>query len=197
MSEHVSASVDRERFYNPFAELAHASGVLLDTAKGLKDGYFYQWMSSILVSAFALEGFLNLIGQRLFPCWKRLERRLSPIAKLELIAHAAQAPLDHNARPYQTIGKLFKFRNDLAHPKPQRLRPKPSREQGDLESIRRNYPRVPWEAECSAEFAQRVREDVAAVSQALCKAAGLEAYELPKGVDSYTIGFLDPPTRET
>ena len=47
--------------------------------------------------------------------WKRLERSLSPEAKLDLICEKLKLDFPEGERPRQTISILIDFRNTLAH----------------------------------------------------------------------------------
>lgn len=187
MSDQVSATVDRKRFYNPFAELSHANGVLLANAKEQHDGWLYECMTSILISAFSFEAFLNLVGERLFPFWSDVERPLQLMTKLKIVLQRTGVNPDFGARPYQTLTALLRFRNSLAHPKPEWLVETGVKEEGSLEQMRRTKPPVEWEANCTLAFAERVHEDVAAIATDLWRAAGLPDDELHMRGHGYSI----------
>lgn len=96
--------------------MLHASKVILYIGQENIGGVFYQYMSSLVFTAFALEAYLNHIGEKLFGCWDDL-KRISPLGKLNVIAEKLGVEKDDGKRPFQTIKVLFDFRNDIAHGK--------------------------------------------------------------------------------
>src|SRR4030042_2406745 len=104
----MKAKISKERQVNTYAEMWHASNVMLDKVKENPEGSFYQLMASLIFTAFTLEAYLNHIGQRIFKCWDDLEQ-LSPKKKLGLIAEKLKIERDDSKRPFQTIDKLLKF----------------------------------------------------------------------------------------
>ena len=64
--------------------------------------------SSLLLSAFAFEGYLNYLGRKLFPSWRDFERSLSWQSKTKLIADRIGFTLDEKMCPqFKTIKRLF------------------------------------------------------------------------------------------
>lgn len=153
--------VNRERPYNPFAELSHANFVMLTNAKNQQSGCFYESMASIIMSAFSFEGFLNLIGNKLDQSfWGKIERKWSYKRKLDFILNKINITEDLDSRPYKTLKTLFYFRNDIAHPKPAILKEENKIEKGEKEEIRRKYPKLEWENNCTLDFANVAYDDV-------------------------------------
>jgi len=112
MAKH-KAKVSKKGQVNTYVEMWQASSVMLDKAKKNPEGSYYQLMASLIFTAFTLEAYLNHIGQRIFKCWNDLEQ-LSPSRKLNVIAEKLEVEKDDGKRPFQTVSKLFKFRNDIA-----------------------------------------------------------------------------------
>jgi len=177
--------VNRERFYNPFSVLSHSNRVILENAKK-QQSKCYEYIASIILSAFSFEGFLNLIGNRLFLCWKEIERTWSYSKKLECILKNIGFKANYGVRPYQTIGKLFKFRNELAHPKPQNLKDENKIEKGDEEEIRRKQPQMEWEKNCTRDFATMSYEDVNQIAKEIWEKAGFDLSDMYSRGHSYT-----------
>jgi hypothetical protein len=82
-------------------------------------------MVAMTLAAFAMEAFLNLLGEQTF-CdkygeseglrkWERLERRLGAQEKLDLLVAMHGFGLDTTKEPYSLIAALFKYRNMIAH----------------------------------------------------------------------------------
>lgn len=107
--------------------------------------------TSILYSAFSLEAYLNYAGDRLFECWGEIEKGLSPIAKIKLIAEQQNLELDFGCRPLQTVAKVFNLRNLVVHPKAELA-------QGDYALVD-NLPKPVWEASSTIQLANRAIED--------------------------------------
>ena len=168
------AEVSKERQINTYAEVWHASYVMLEKAKKDPEGSYYQLMASLVFTAFTLEAFLNHIGQSIFKCWDDLEQ-LSPLRKLNLIAETLEIRKDEGKRPFQTISKLLRFRNDVAHGKTVHLK---STDQitvvdSEFDQHMRDSLQTPWQNYCNLENAERAREDVEEVCHIIHRASGL------------------------
>lgn len=168
------AKVSKERQVNTYAELWHASNVMLEKAKKDPKGSYYQLMASLIFTAFTLEAFLNHIGQSIFKCWNDLEQ-LSPSRKLNLIAEKLEIERDNGKRPFQTVSKLFRFRNDVAHGKTVYLK---SANQITVVDYKFNqhmqeFLQTPWENYCNLKNAKRAREDVEKICRIIHKASGI------------------------
>lgn len=172
------AKVSRERQVNMYAEMRHASRVILEKAKQDPEGAFYQWMASLVFTAFMLEAFLNHVGQNVFKCWTDLERKLSPLEKLNLITEKLGIEKDDGKRPFQTVPALFKFRNDLAHGKTIHL----EEEQivvmdldgdSDHKHLRKSLE-THWEKYCTLKNAERVLEDIESICRTIHKVSGMK-----------------------
>jgi len=120
MDNPIKAVVSRERDQNMFAELSAAHRVLLENAQEQRDGYFYEFLSCLILAAFKFEAFLNHIGPRLLPYWEQMER-LPHKNKLVIITTHLKITPDVGCRPYQTLSDLFKARDAVAHGKPMSL----------------------------------------------------------------------------
>ena len=113
--------VSKKRDYRPHSEAMHGANVLLELSAEKREGFYYEWMGSLLLCAFAYEGYLNFLGRVLFPSWEEFERQLSWQSKTKLLADRLSAKIDEGKEPFQTIRLLFKFRDRIAHPKPKEL----------------------------------------------------------------------------
>ena len=113
--------VSKKRDYRPHSEAMHGARVLLRLSAEQRKGHYYEWLGSLLLSAFAYEGYLNFLGRKLFPSWEDFERQLSWQSKTKLIADHVALVLDEGREPFQAVKSLFKFRDQIAHPKPKDL----------------------------------------------------------------------------
>jgi hypothetical protein len=109
------AIVTRDRVVHTYAELWHASECVLEVGERERIGSSFQFLSSIVLTAFTLEAFLNHVGPTVLSSWGRLER-VPWRSKLDLLCELLKVQMPgENERPLQTISKLFRFRNTLAH----------------------------------------------------------------------------------
>jgi hypothetical protein len=117
----MSVRISKKRDYRPHAEALHGARVLLNMSANQPKGCYYLWMGSLLLSAFAFEGYLNFLGRVLFPSWESFERTLSWQGKVNLLGDRVGFVADEGCESFQTVKLLFKFRDRMARPKPQEL----------------------------------------------------------------------------
>lgn len=158
--------VKKQRALHTYAELWHASRCVLEVGQTSATGSAWQFLSSIVLTAFAFEAYLNHIGPKALASWPGVER-LSPLSKFDLICEVLHVsyPQGYDARPLQTLVKLFNFRNDIAHGRSQTLQPEPIlRDVNEsLQSFIGEQPRADWERLVRTDsFAVRSRADVEA-----------------------------------
>ena len=72
---------------NTYAHLWHASKSVLAVGQAVQAGSTWQFLSSILLTSFAFEAYMNHIGNLMYgkDAWGSLHERKSPIEKLEVI----------------------------------------------------------------------------------------------------------------
>jgi len=184
-SDKVKVKVKRSREVKPFNELASANYVILDNAKQNRAGCFYEYLTSIMLSAFSFEAYLNQIGSKLFDYWDQMER-LPWRNKMTIITAHLKLGIDQKRRPFKTISSLFKFRNMIAHCKPELLNTE-TIEEGNMEEIRRKKPLTEWENLCSLEFAQQAYDDVGKLVKMIHDKAGFSIDDLYNRVYGYEI----------
>ncbi len=141
-------------------------------------------LSSILLTAFTIEAYLNHVGPKLFESWSALES-LSPQSKLDLISEKIGLKLPTGRPPLQSVGELVRFRNSLAHGKSQTISPKDVLRDVDdhVENCLRERPLADWEKLCTPAHARRLRKDVEKLVHAIHSAAGIKGeYPFVHGV---------------
>jgi hypothetical protein len=165
----------RRRDVHTYCELWSAAYSLLLQGRSEEEGSYYQFMGSLVFTAFSLEAFLNHIGPKLFMSWSDHER-LGPREKLDLVACRVGVKVNYGQRPWQIMKKLFEFRNDVAHGKSVKVLKK------DTIPLKRYQPgpvdlaRTRWEEFCTHKNAERAREDVERMVHALNEASGLREH---------------------
>lgn len=177
MTKDPEVVVTKQRTVHTYSELWHASKCVLDVGLSNPSGCSWQFLSSALLTAFCFEAYMNHLGARHLPVWNALER-LGPIDKMELLCHEldVQFPLRSGGRPLQTVDKLFRFRNAMAHGKTMDLSYKPkTMTVNDYQVEHEKMLLADWEVLiANSEFAQLAREDVLAVLTKLHEASGDE-----------------------
>lgn len=162
--------VTKQRTVHTYSELWHASDCVL--ALGIKnpEGSVWQFLSSVVLTAFAFEAYLNHVGAATFDCWEQLDR-LPPWSKFELICEKLQVNFSEGqgVRPLQTVSRLLKFRNTIAHGRSGELKAKPAtRTTENYQSALNESLLSDWEQLVRTdEFAVRARQDVTAVLEKL------------------------------
>lgn len=132
-------------------------------------------LGALALFFFALEGYLNWLGQAVAPeVWDQersffsrapFQGALGKLHYLQTILHTD--PLEKNARPFTTLEKLQELRHALAHPK----REKGERMvDGELPEFMTRY-RGRLDRLVSRAFAHEAKEDISRVAEDLHKAA--------------------------
>jgi len=156
--------VNKKRSVYTYSELWHASNCVLKSGIENPTGCSWQFLSSILLTAFSFEAYLNHVGQRTIKCWEQLER-LPPWSKFELLCESLEItfPDGTGKRPLQTVTKLLDFRNTIAHGKSLEIVANPeTRDVNDnLDHYLGQRTLTSWEEMIQTkDFPERVREDV-------------------------------------
>jgi len=170
--EKEKVKVSKSRQVNTYLEMWRVSYWTMRQAEKEVEGSYFQIMASLIYTAFTLEAYLNHIGKQIFGCWDDLER-LSPRKKLNVIAEKLGVEKDDGERPFQTVKKLFDFRNDVAHGKTIFL--KTEDEIRIVDSKLDDYMHKPleaeWEKYCTQDNAKLAREDVESIMWKFHKAS--------------------------
>ena len=163
----------KKRPVKMYYELNHASSVLIDRSKELPNGAFYEYMASLLFSAFTFEAYLNHLGNKLFKNWDDLEN-LRWYEKLIVITNHIDLVIDKSRRPFQTIGELFNFRNSISHGKSEFLSKISEIDTDKFDPYKEELPKTKWEKYCTLKNAKRVKKDVEKMITKLHKKAGYD-----------------------
>lgn len=168
------ARVTKTRDVRTHAELWRTADWLLEAGQRETRGSTHQFRASLVFRAFALEAFLNWLGQHLVPHWSYLER-LKPKEKLDLLSDLIKVEPDYGSRPWQILKDLFGFRNDIAHGKPEKLDYEGVEDLNDfLDGKLGEVIRTDWEKFCTPENAIRAKEDVEKIASILYESANLK-----------------------
>ena len=103
-------SVTSERNIYTYGYLHSAATWAFEQAEMTEEGRFYNCMSSIILSAFCIEAYLNHIGNELLPYWDdEVKKGLSIQNKLKIICHHIGIIPDFSRRPFQSFIQIIKY----------------------------------------------------------------------------------------
>ncbi|WP_156184333.1 hypothetical protein [Cellvibrio sp. pealriver] len=165
--------IEVKREVRTYAEFWHTSTCLLEMTNEIKEGQYHLVMGSLVFTAFTLEAFLNHAGEKVFSCWKDLER-LSPKEKLNVISEKIELKIDYGVRPWQLINELFQFRNDIAHGKNITLKLSDTKTLTNYRldpNLQHYNAETRWEKYCTKENAERARSEVIEIVELIYNSA--------------------------
>jgi hypothetical protein len=177
MIDNRKVKIEKTRQVNTYETIWRVSYWTLDQAKKEVGGSFYQITASLVFTAFTLEAYLNHIGKIVFECWDDLDR-LSPNAKINVIAEKLKVNNDNSKRPFQTIRILFDFRNDIAHGKTITLSDTKVFQITDKkhEIYMHESLEPKWVRYCTIDNAEQARVDVEKIMKLFNDSAGMKDY---------------------
>ena len=190
------ATVEKKRDVRAYATLWNASEKVLLVGLRVPAGAAWQFLSSIVLTAFAFEAYLNHIGPKLLASWEELDR-LSPKAKFELLREVLGVKFagGWGERPLQTLTTLLKFRNTIAHGRSQTLREGPTLIEAEhVDAHVGEFLRPDWEHLIrDADFAKKARKDVRAILEQLHAVVPEPKERLfTSGFATGSVAFQDP-----
>ena len=154
-----SIHISKERQLITYSDFWNTSKFLLENGQSNERGSYYQFLGSLMFSAFTFEAFLNHIGEHLFSSWPELERKLSHRAKLALISEKLDFKIDYSRLPWQIIPTLFGFRDKVAHGKNEMLRLEKVVPHDDhYEKVMHEFMFAEWQKFATEENAVNVRK---------------------------------------
>ncbi|MEE9202147.1 MAG: hypothetical protein V3U31_02995 [Dehalococcoidia bacterium] len=164
-------SVSSERSVHTHVYLYSAATWAWDQAEGTEEGRFYNCMSSIILSAFCIEAYLNHIGSELLPYWDDdIKKGLSIQSKLKIVCCHVNLVPDFSRRPFQSFKAIVKFRNLLAHAVTEKVSEKSTQPVRD--EMRVKYPETWWEKQSNLLVAKRWLSDTESIINAIHNATG-------------------------
>jgi len=155
-------AVTKIREFRPHADHLHGARVFQKLAKRGIDGSYYQRVGCLAFCAFALEAYFNHVGQLTLSYWSEAEFA-PPLAKLRLLAAEFGVALDASRRPLQTVVKLFRYRNWLAHSRSETITEETEHTADSYERTFYDEPLHQWESFATLPNMARAIEDVEAV----------------------------------
>jgi hypothetical protein len=175
------------RTVRTYSDLWAGSQALLARAQEEPKDAYWLTMSSLLLSAFTFEAYLNHLGAERIKFWAEIES-IKLLDKFRALCKELDYDADFSRRPCQTLRPLIRFRNAIAHGKSKVLTD--TGYSTEEKPFPDTPPKTEWEEYCSSVNAQRAVEDVSALMRELDRRAGLPV--LPFRVLSSTSGFARP-----
>ena len=183
------AVYEGEREVRTFADLAHGADVLIMKTEQDQKGSYYTTMSSLLLTAFTFEAYLNHLGNKTIKFWEEIEP-IKVMDKYLVLCKELDLRPDFSRRPYQTLRALFKFRNSIAHGKSQIL--KETKAVSSKDDPHAHSPRTEWEEYCELNNAKRAKADISEVIKELHRAAGLGDHPFMHGMAIGSVSLKSP-----
>jgi hypothetical protein len=146
--------VQRDRDFKPHHILIDAAKLALESAEAKVAGWTYFELTAITFSALALEALTNSFGQRLVTRWSDFESS-SPIAKLRIICSRLNVEPNFETEPWATTLWLVKFRNQVAHAKPESIKFDKTMTEEEFQKLRFEFPNSKLEMQISLVNAKR------------------------------------------
>lgn len=184
--------VDNEWTTFTYVYLHRNARFALDLAEETAEARLYHYMNSIIMSAFALEAYINHLCAEELPFWKEIER-LSPQKKLNIICSYLNFNLDKSQRPFQSFKQIFRIRNSLAHGRTETTHRNNEIELAGQTDFHK-YKKTEWELACTKEGAERFFNDMTEMIEKLHTHTGqkLPAFGMfGKGSGSSTVIHSD------
>ncbi len=166
----VSAKVrvQRDRDFAPHHILLGSANMALESAENKEPGWLYHELIAITFSALALEALTNAFGERLVERWKDFESA-SPIAKVRMLAQKLEIEVNFAEEPWSAVLWLVKFRNSVAHAKPEAVKFDEIMTREEFEARRREYPKSKFELGISTANARRAVNTVESILDSFCE----------------------------
>jgi hypothetical protein len=181
----------RERNLITYSEHWHSSLTFLQLGIENPKGSYHQFLGSIIFTAFALEAFLNHVGESLFKSWADLEK-LAPRGKINVIAEKIGLKVDFGAMPWQVVPEIFGVRNKVAHGRNELLQDERMLSVDSYDERMGEILRAPWQTYATRENAERARERVEEICKAVWAKAEFDERTLFRsGMQSGTAEFLE------
>lgn len=171
MAQKFEVRTEAERFiHNDLANCAFdfQQQTIAKIESGQTNGVYHTMMASLIFSAFSIEAKVNYVGWRVLS--NGWPERANLREKLELLCVLLDLKLDWGHRPLQTVVQLKRFRDTLAHGKPEIV---DETVVVNLEPEIWDALRGQWETAVNRDFVDRCREDEDALWKALLSAAGI------------------------
>ena len=139
--------------------LLSAAGRALDSAKAEPRGHWWDCLGTILYCSLSVEAIGNTYGEAFITRWQDFESA-SPPAKIRLVAERCGLQANFSDTPWSIVPELIRFRNRIAHAKPENISVEAVHSQEDYEKYLYQRPASKLEKMVTLSFAQRSYDSV-------------------------------------
>lgn len=157
----------QKRHFSAHHMLIEASRVACERARKQEHDWRSDALTTMTFSALAIEALCNLIGEHKFEDWEDFESS-SPNAKLRILAMKLSINYKKPEEPWNTAHWLFKFRNRVAHPKPELIKEENLLTQKELGKRWFDRPKSKLEREITVPNAARALKAAQSLKDLLC-----------------------------
>ena len=112
--------VYKERHFVPYHYLLAIARIAVEQIEKKETGWYYSQIVAMTFSALAVEAIGNSFGNEFISNWRDFEST-SPIGKIRILCEHFKISYDKNSDPWKFLPFLFKFRNKIAHAKPENV----------------------------------------------------------------------------
>jgi hypothetical protein len=152
-------------------------------------GSYHQFLGSIVFTAFALEAFLNHVGESLFLSWPELEK-LTPKGKTDVITEKLGIAVNYGVMPWQIVPEIIGIRNKIAHGKNELLQDERMLTVDNYDQKMGVILRAPWQEYATQQNAEKARDKVEEICKIIWAKTSFKEHELFRsGMQSGTAEF--------
>lgn len=181
----------RERLLITYSEHWHSSRTFLKLGIENPTGSYHQFLGSIVFTVFALEAFLNHVGESLFKSWPELEK-LTPKGKISVITEKLGMAVNYGLMPWQIIPEIIGVRNKIAHGKNELLQDERMLTVDTYDEKMGEILRAPWQEYATQKNAEKAREKVEEIFKTIWANTSFKEHELFRsGMQSGTAKFVE------
>lgn len=179
----------RERLLISYSEHWHSSRTFLKLGIENPKGSYHQFLGSIVFTAFALEAFLNHVGESLFTSWPELEK-LTPKGKIDVITEKLGLVVNYGRMPWQIVPEIIGVRNKIAHGKNELLQDERMLTVDNYDEKMGEILRAPWQEYATKENAEKARKEIEEIFKLIWAKTSFKEHELFRsGMQSGTAKF--------
>jgi hypothetical protein len=177
MESEKRLSIERRRDFSAHHMLVETAEEAAESAvaKLAKEehGWKRQCLIAITCSGLALEAFCNAFGGRVIPNWEEF-LSCTPLAKLRLICEHSAVAYDRTREPWASMIWLSKFRNRVAHAKPESIKTTHVMTEAEYYAANLGHPQSELEDDLTIRNAKKAVTSIKKVIELLCDALPLD-----------------------
>jgi len=169
MSKDKEYIQEQERHFSAHHILLGSAHMALEHAREEQPGWFYSELIAITMCSLALEALANAFGERFVDTWKHFENS-SPVAKIRVVCSSLEIVPNFNEEPWSSIPWLIKFRNKVAHAKPELVKEKTLLTKEEYDNRHKTTgPKSKLESDVTLPNAERAYAALVKLKDILCK----------------------------